>query len=560
MILRPFRPFARRQERREERGQVLVMVAVALTGLLGFCALVVDVGMLWNAQQSQRAMADSAALAGAQEMQVAGTRGLNSFTREEGRGAAMASIVEQVGGSGLPTCATGGAPADSDADTKLGYAADVRNCAIPGTDYLVSVLTPSPLCVDCYDTARNIMVEVTHEDVPTFFAGLFGVNGWTSRQTSVAAIGYRADFAVMTLRPPADSYTGGPCCDALQNNVSLAGTAELRVSVGDIGTNTNMVMVGASENAIDEGYMVHHFDHYQAWGTAPPGRRLFAMIDDPNYPMPTRTGGTTFNNLAAAKMTDPQCTTERTKVPAQYEPIWDAAISDIDCLKPGIYTFNLDVGNSDLVLFTPGVYFLDGGMDIKGVAVGGYEANMPGVSLIANQNKLLKARNIELFSLNAGTVYGSCTGTPPDQVCTGEEAHAARGFNDVPVETGTGPMGDDPNLVISLMVAKDANCQVVRPYPTACNDANNMTINMSGGSELYVAGVQYAPSDNVEIGGGSGGTGHAGRIVAWTVRYTGNADVTQAYPGMDQGNGILRLDQACAGGGSTGMRHASCNP
>src|SRR5918999_540586 len=48
-----------------ERGSVAITVALAMTVLLGFAALVVDVGLSWAARTSAQSAADSAALAGA---------------------------------------------------------------------------------------------------------------------------------------------------------------------------------------------------------------------------------------------------------------------------------------------------------------------------------------------------------------------------------------------------------------------------------------------------------------------------------------------------------------
>jgi hypothetical protein len=50
---------------RSERGAVLVHVAVALTGLLAFSALTLDLGVLWAARAQAQNAADSAAMAGA---------------------------------------------------------------------------------------------------------------------------------------------------------------------------------------------------------------------------------------------------------------------------------------------------------------------------------------------------------------------------------------------------------------------------------------------------------------------------------------------------------------
>src|SRR5687768_16317539 len=50
---------------RRERGAVLVHVAVAMTGLLAFSALTIDLGSLWVARGQAQNAVDAAALAGA---------------------------------------------------------------------------------------------------------------------------------------------------------------------------------------------------------------------------------------------------------------------------------------------------------------------------------------------------------------------------------------------------------------------------------------------------------------------------------------------------------------
>lgn len=53
---------------RDARGQVIVLVVVALVGLLGMCALVIDLGYLYWNQRNLQASADAAALAGAMQL------------------------------------------------------------------------------------------------------------------------------------------------------------------------------------------------------------------------------------------------------------------------------------------------------------------------------------------------------------------------------------------------------------------------------------------------------------------------------------------------------------
>jgi Putative Flp pilus-assembly TadE/G-like len=64
-----------------ERGSVAVTVALTLTVLLGFAALVVDIGLNWATRTSAQTAADSAALAGASALQTDG--GLAAITTVE---------------------------------------------------------------------------------------------------------------------------------------------------------------------------------------------------------------------------------------------------------------------------------------------------------------------------------------------------------------------------------------------------------------------------------------------------------------------------------------------
>ena len=52
---------------KEERGQMLVLVALSMTVLLGFLALAIDVGLLFRAKRNLQVAADAAAVAGAMD-------------------------------------------------------------------------------------------------------------------------------------------------------------------------------------------------------------------------------------------------------------------------------------------------------------------------------------------------------------------------------------------------------------------------------------------------------------------------------------------------------------
>jgi hypothetical protein len=122
---------------RDARGQVIILVVVALIGLLGMCALVIDVGYLYWSQRSLQASADAAALAGAMQLPDA---------------ASSVSVAKQFGtGTGA-----------RNKDSRLSNVAETIS-----TKCLVSV----PGC----DPVNAVVVDET-ATVNTFFMKLFGVD------------------------------------------------------------------------------------------------------------------------------------------------------------------------------------------------------------------------------------------------------------------------------------------------------------------------------------------------------------------------------------------------
>ena len=341
----------------DRRGQILVIMALAFVILLGFAALVVDIGMAYAIQREERNETDAAALAGAQELQQPGSRMVTAADRTEARQIAMTNLMNQLApGDPLPAC---------------GFGADFTDCPIPGTDFVVSMRTPTTNCVTC-DDERSLLVSLTRQDVGTFFAGLFGQSAWDIRQTSVAGIVYQARYAVITLRPP---KSGHPNQNDPNIDVNGSGTS-LTVVNGDVGTNTNLVSSGSV--ILDSGFRVDHYDDPQTWTSPPEGHHIRNLIQDPNYLIPSEAGAAgPFNTLAAADYTDAQCLDiiegngSWPGVPPNYvvagrrSSTWiRQTADDVTCYRPGRYNVELEGGNDEFLLLTPGVYFLNEGADL----------------------------------------------------------------------------------------------------------------------------------------------------------------------------------------------------
>jgi hypothetical protein len=574
-------------ERQPERGQVLPLFALFLVVLLAFGALAIDVSGAYSARRFYRSVADAASLAGAQDLQQAGTRLVGAAERIRARQDAMTHVTRELGIVGAlpsPTC-------DTSADVDVTDA-----CVLPGTDFHVSikagVYTGQPVaiaCVEC-DPARSVQVGLRNANYHLSFASVLGQSRWSVGISSVAGLQWSKSYAVVTLRPRAS--LGQSNFDV--KDIKLDGGTHVTVTNGDVASNSNMDYTGSNTWLhIDDGFGMYYADPagVPTWVAPPTGTRIFTHVPDPNYTYPAMSGvrgfvacGSGLPSNCAPTYTDARktqcgapgplvaCTTPaadpggcgvevtylRTSV---YTFMATQPVAQIYCYKPGIYDPSsnprqLIVDNGDVVILMPGAYYFkgpNGGLDVSGRIIGGYRAGSEGVALMFDEcgsgssHCILSGNNAVTFALNSGTKFPAGT--------TGVPARAAHDWNDQAVQT-SGPSSPTPAILMSLLVKKDASCSVPtypQPEPNSCNDSNNKTLNMAGGGSLDIEGVQYAPTDNVEIHGGSSGTGQVGQIWAWTLFYSGGTQINQQGAGST-GPGVLRLDAACTAPGTP------CNP
>ncbi|MBA2718060.1 MAG: hypothetical protein H0U52_02290 [Chloroflexi bacterium] len=558
------------------RGQVLPLFAIFLIGLFAMAALAVDVSATYSSRQAYRTAADAAALAGAQDLKTPGSRAVNPSDRIAARTDALLSLKKAFGAT-----ATGAGACNP--------AAQIDSCELAGTPFLVSVVTPSPTCVTC-DPNHSVQVTVSNPRFELNFARVLGFGQFRLAVTSVAGLAFGRSFALQTLRPPKKNGA-----IFLVNNIEIDGGSVVNVQRGDVGSNANMrYSGGGSVLNIDPGYGMFYFDPLSgpAWPGAPmpPAQvvqKIPELMPDPDYVYPAMRGSLgsaacatgpancapTFSeartSTCGAVGANPACTRAdldlaTCKVEADFlkasvyaAPFMTAqAYNRIFCYKPGVYdTANpkqLAVGTGDVAILLPGAYYFKSGLDVSGRIVGGYRPSSPGVALVfdaCSSQCIFSGNNAATIALNAGTKF------PPGAAGTG--ATAAVDWNGQLVQT-SGPASPTPQLPMTLMVHKDPTCFVPTspPFqePAGCDPGPvNETINMAGGGSLALEGVQYAPTDNIAINGGSLGTGQVGQLIAWTLTYTGGTRINQEGPPSDE-PGILRLDAACTVPGT------ACNP
>jgi len=525
---------------RRESGQVLVLFVGGLIALLLLSALAIDVAGVWAEARHERSIADAAALAGAQDTYRKASNTVNNVEWTNARTHAMESVVGQLvaPGTALPTCGGQTAP----------YGADITNCPIAGTPFYVSIFAPAPSCqTGGCDPQRSVQVTVRNPTHQLSLGRLAGQGEWNVTVTSVAERGRGANYAFVTLRPPKPSRRNDPSCspncDANEDDILLDGTNTRLTVNGDMGTNTNLTLkAGATVSLPDPSTFVYRYDAYKNWTGNPKDRQISTPVPDPNYTYPAPPAATdsarNFTAESQAQMSAVDCQAAVVNMPSQYNvTAADITSGTAVCYKPGAYKFNWTGTTPSIMIFTPGVYFFNTGLmpSSNTELIGGYEPGQPGVAFVfprhCNPDCSFVGASVPLMALNAGDAYPTGTGTA---------ATAAVNWDGTKVQTNT-----KVPYPMTLLVTKDPNCVVGPTEPTGCKDSENTQLKLPGGGSLFAFHVQYAPTDNVVITGGSGSNGFLGQIWAWTVQYTGGSNINLLGVNNPE-PGVLRLATPCS--------------
>lgn len=585
--------------RPNEQGQILVLAVLMMFALIAIAGLAIDVSGAFLEERWERSVADSASLAGAQDLQTPDRTLPGNTDRSRARQHAMDILVIELKATSTP------------ATDVASPCLQVPGCALPGTPYVVSIhagvegTLPIPTCVSDCDARRAVQVNVSRctlqggTCVPNFqltFSRVFpAFRSWNVSTASVAGIVHARQVGVVTLRPPKPRNNGG---DANENDLVVDGN-NTRVIVGDsdVITNTNVSCSGTNAEIdldVAQGFAIYYFDPYRLWdgssGTSsglcsnpPPGIPITSAVDDPGYAYPSRptdaahiySKGPNSDPNNQAKGTDPlhagydpnystRCAAQQSSVPAAYrelktsQRVNDSTQVTAVCLRPGIYNYKIEAkdpasGNPDVFLLEPGVYFLDYGADVSSTLIGGYVGARPGVpspgvavvlgesnSPNGNPGQMITSSATSVLALNFGDRYCPVPATDPCPLGA-SWASPAIGVGG-PVQTLDASGAPIP---ITVMVQHDPTCTVVNYDPVACNENQNQTLKLTGGGNIFLAGVQYAPTDNVVLKGNASQGAEVGAMWAWTLKFTGGT-VYRIQASNPQMIGNLRLVRACS--------------
>jgi hypothetical protein len=515
-----------------EDGQVVVLVALMLVVLIGFAGLAIDVSGAYAAQRFQRNVADAASLAGAQDLQTGTSRALPTAAQyRQARRDAVKSLLQQLSPSSTPPCANDAATLN-----------DIVKCRL-NTGYEVSVIAditaPAPTCVQC-DPQRAVQVHVNRLQFGLALARIFGFTNWNVSATSVAGMVFPKRYGLVTLRPPVPLPNG---TDQARKDVDLSGTNTIvTLHGGDVGTNTSAFTNSDSMLVLDPGYKIYHIDDItpDPWNKGsgtPPGELLHELVREPTgVSFPAESGLIEYPNQVAGEKT---CTgILPTSLP--YQPGTDPSKITVTCYGPGIYDKDFDVKTKNAAFLDAGLYIFKGHVDVDGYLFGGLVSGQPGVTLVLRSNAGLDGQQADGITLNYGD--SSCA-DPSCRAKAGGGPPASLSWNGV---------------ILTIMVRTDDTCFVAGSVPrlphgcTSGSGTNTGTsvVTLTGNGILQVAGVIWAPTDNVKIASNfTSQAGTIGEIISWTVTYSGGSELNEEVA-QEDGPGILRLDTGCSPGAS----------
>jgi Putative Flp pilus-assembly TadE/G-like len=556
---------------RAGEGQVLILFALFLVVLIGFSAVAVDLGSWLKVRRDYQNAADAAALAGSPFLSGP------TPDRPHARQAAWNSLASQLGVT-IP-----GSPWDSDTPA-LDPVPDST-----GT-YSMWVSTPpigaglAPVGkypgASIGSTDKTIFVWVQRVN-PSYLARIFGINGSMIDAWATAGL-FPSRYAVITLRQPGQA--GGP-----QSDINLAGNnVSLTVKNGDVGGNYDMKLNSGSDLVLpgDSQLYLHNYINcgQQCWGNTQindggnplvlkTAIQLPGPIPDPNYPLPTTVTLAPTTPTAALPYGYPGSIPGDTKSGAgsikvgaggdkpmntsvtMVGPVATCDTTNAVKIGPGYYT-NISVDGSYCLILDPaykhncisigagctdtpsavpsgqlpGVFYLNGGMSVKG---GG---------MIVGDGVTLVVRPLSSPNDNGQVLGGGGTSSPGiyDLNATNKSgAWTRRGVSPYNWVTSGCSNGAPACWQYTNMYEADLSQTGIAFYVMRRNqipgsgvaeDDNTSVVKIQASAALTWNGITCAPHDNVSLAGQPGHAG-IGQLVCWTFTFNGGTAVTQTYAG-----------------------------
>ncbi len=417
---------------RRQQGQILVMAAMMMVVLVGVVGLAVDLGQIYAIRRSLQNAADVAAL---------------------------------VGSVKLP---------DAVAATSAAQASASAN--VPGATVQVHVPAQTLPAVGSYSDP-TIEVAVS-EEVPHLYAVLFGRSSSTIGATAIAL-----------RRSPVAEAVIVALSDSDDRAIDTGGSGEIFVPEGDVWSNDGVCARGSGSLTVDSPGTISAVGGFtcgtsRVSGTmSQPGAAIgdpLAGLPPPPAPAPGSCTRTSCNTTGVTWQTMPTSADEDAQ---GWRP-----------MQPGFY-HDINLSNSRKYKFLPGVYFVEGNLNLQGqvvgVANGAEDANA--AFALDEPNTDHPWGGVSFF------IYGSSSWVKLEATAQVK------------------------------LAADDTNYQKILLWV-----ANGSTVTLNGGGDTRILGTVYAPNAHIQIAGhyGDGEPFQSfleGRMIGDTIEVTGGSECRVGY-------------------------------
>ncbi len=483
-------PLSSTTDRAAQRGQTLVLAALAMLLLLGVAAFAFDTGQVMVSRRTQQDVADAAALAGARE------------------------LLDPIDGNCIAAPSLDNCPHAVAAALQMaqfnGYGDGSTNCAVAdctGKSQRVYVkVPPGPEAPEWDGTAGTIEVEVGSTD-PAIFSGVIGIPNWNVGALAVAANGVDValPYSFLSLDPGCTTSTllsgsngsgltaGGDvqvdarCAGALQvsGNSSISVTSGACNVVGSLQQSGNAT-VNCTVNS-GSPYVPDPLASLAA-PTMPPLAQAPVNVDTPSATPPA--------NCPSSLAAPTTCTFSSSHAGQRWE------------LFPGTYPGGLKLNGGTFYL-EPGIYYIAGG---------GFSAGGTGVTV---------------ETVGSGTI--GATSPPPgggiliyntQDIPTGSTTCSGAGCIGPIVLNGSSAqitlLPDQTSPYQGMVIFQDRTLFVSGTGTPTGGATRTADLQLDGSSSnLNVTGTIYMPLGMVQVNG-SNSTAMNTQIIAYDFKFNGS--------------------------------------
>ncbi|WP_109487797.1 TadE/TadG family type IV pilus assembly protein [Occallatibacter savannae] len=357
---------------REESGQTLILTALCMTCFMGFMALAIDVGLLFNARRKLQTAADAAATAAA-------LRYLSLYDANNANQSTEITTANQAGQDAGQLNAPEATFAVS-VNTNAGSPSAHRGC----------------VATNCYFEA------IATETNPTTFYGTFfslwqgqSASPFTVKARAVAGTPNASDFCIYLTNETGSAYdangkyriNASTCGIYVNSKSSSAMTGKGNSGLVDV---TKVAAVGSTS-----GYTVNFATNTQVVGGVTPSTIPFSWITKPT---PTGckapSGGVLTGNVSPGCYSGNVAIQDVVMQPGLYVFTGNVSIKNSNVTGNGVTldidsgSFTMDPGNGTLSLTAPGSGDGTNGTGIGGVVIYQPPSNSHGLSLQAGRSTM----------------------------------------------------------------------------------------------------------------------------------------------------------------------------